>query len=127
MEENLFSADYGDSTAFTLSAKNVQYHFTKWAGQVLCKGRSIDENNFYELYRLATTLIPTEAALYTPRGEPLLQLTIAYTNPTKAKDFIMFYPYDEYSLLLSLNGDCRFLLGKEQAEEILSLCDSFFS
>lgn len=123
-EENLFSPDYEDCTGFTLSTAVSQYHFSKWAGQVLCKGRSVNERDFYHLYRLASTLIPSKAALFPPQGDALLQITFSYTNPARAKDHIVFYPYDEENLLLSLNGDSRFLMEKEQAEEIIAMADS---
>ncbi len=119
-EERLFSPDYEDSTSFTLSTPSSQYRFTKWSGQVLCNGRSVDERAFYELYRLATTLIPHKAALFPAKGDILLQISIAYTNPSKAKDNILFYPYDEETLLLSLNGNERFVVEKEQVEDIMS-------
>ncbi len=120
IEERLFSPDYEDSTALTLSTTSAQYRFTKWAGQVLCNGKSVDERQFYELYRLATTLIPYKAALFPAKGDILLQISIAYTNPSKAKDNILFYPYDEETLLLSLNGNERFVVEKEQVEDIIS-------
>jgi len=123
-EKNIFSANYEDSTAFSISAPNFQYRFTKWQGQVLCQGKSIYEPDFYQLYRLATTLIPSQAALPSPQGTILLSVEISYTNPVKGSDCILFYDYDEENVLLSLNGDKRFLMEKEQVEEIISAVNS---
>ena len=123
LEESLFTPNYKDTTTLTIFSSQEQYRFTKWDGQVLCGGLQINERDFYDFFRLSTTLIPKEAALLLPDNtEALLTLTFSYTNPEKSKDLISFYPYDEESVLLSINGFTDFLIDTELVDEIFISC-----
>lgn len=123
LDDSLFTPDYEDTTTVTFSFPQEQYLFTKWAGQVLCKGKQIDEPDFYDLFRLSTSLIPREAALLPVQNtDPLMTLSFSYTNPEKDKDWIVFYPYKEELVLLSVNGSADFLIDAALIEEIRNYC-----
>lgn len=123
LKESLFTPNYEDTTTLTICSSQEQYRFTKWDDQVLCGGLQVNERNFYDFFRLSTTLIPKEAALLLPENtETLLTLTFSYTNPEKSKDLISFYPYDEESVLLSINGFTDFLIDATLVEKICISC-----
>lgn len=121
-ETSLFPSRYQDTTKMKIQSDEEQFLFTKWDGQVLCRNRLIDEQDFYDLYSIATDLIPVQAALLRPNSEPCLSLTFSYTDPTESSDHIDFYPYKEDCCYLSINGEIRFLCSSEKVQEILSAC-----
>lgn len=123
LEESLFTPDYQDTTALSVSFSQNQYRFTKWNGQVLCRGQPINEQDFYDFFRLSTALIPQKTALLLPENmESILTLTFSYTNPEKSKDFICFYPYNDKSVLVSVNGSTDYLIDVQLVEEICISC-----
>ena len=127
LEESLFRSHYKNTTAVALSSENFSCRFTKWDGQVLCQGKSVGEKEFYDFYRLCTTLIPKQALLSEPKSTKLLlKLDFSYTNPQQSSDCIEFYSYNEEFCMLSINGQRKFLLEQSIVEEILSACQDFF-
>ena len=83
----------------------------------------MDEKEFYDFYRLCTTLIPKQALLSEPESAKLLlKLDCSYTNPQQSSDCIEFYSYNEEFCMLSINGQRKFLLEQSLVEEILSAC-----
>lgn len=127
LEKSLFRGNYKDTTAVTLSSENFSYRFTKWDSQVLCQGKPVDEKEFYDFYRLCTTLIPKQALLSEPESSKLLlKLNCSYTNPQKNSDCIEFYSYNENLCILSINREQKFLLEQNLVEEILSACQDLF-
>ena len=127
-QSSLFSSQYEDCTSMTLTTPEDSWRFTKWDGQVLCGGISVEERAFHSLYQSATTLIPTQAALTSPNpDEHLLSITFSYTNPSKAQDNISFYACDEEQVFLSINGATEFLTDFSQVQTILDRCTALFS
>lgn len=120
-EESLFSTDYDDTTKLYVESADTAFTFTKWDGQVLCKGKPVDEENFHRLHQFCTTLIPQQALLLPPKEEALLlQLCFSYTNPEKVNDTISFYSYNDEFCSLSINGEKMFLVKHSLPENILS-------
>ncbi len=126
-EEEIFSVDYDDCTTVTVTTAEKNRRFTKWDGTVLSGSQQIEESNFADFFDFSTEIIPCGIALREQTEEdPLLTLRFSYTNPEKAADVLRFYSYDEERLRLSINGDSRYLCGKEKAEEILHRCEELF-
>ncbi len=122
-EQELFQADYEDCIAFTLQTPEERIRFTKWDGLVLQGGRPVDEGDFRRFFRETMSLIPSAAALRSPaEGSALLTISLSYTNPEKATDRILFLPYTEDELLLSINGESRFLVPADTFHRILDHC-----
>ena len=127
-EEKIFQTDYDDCTTLTVSTDENQLRFTKWDGVVLCKGKQIEETSFKNIFNRITNITPCGLALTAPEKENSLgTLQFSYTNPDKPTDILQFLPYDETRLLLSINGESRFLCEKEIAEDIFHRCFSMVS
>ncbi len=121
---SLFLPQYEDTTCLIVSTPENQYRFTKWDGQVLCGNKKVDENEFFQLFQLLSTLTPTEAALFPSENRnPILSLSFSYTNPAKNKDTIQFFPYDKNRVYLSMNGETKFLTAYSYVESIVNQCD----
>ena len=128
LEQNLFHADYEDTTSVALSSEEISCRFTKWDGQVLCFGRAVDEDDFYDFYRLCTTLIPKEALLVDVSDRNLLlRLEFSYTNPQKKTDCVDFYSYNETLCILRINGEENFLIEQKTANKIINACQNLIN
>ncbi len=122
-EKNIFRSNYDDCTTFSIQTEHDKYRFTKWDGLVLFGNREIDETDFKNLFKKASTLIPSSLNFYPVKEKSaLLTLTFSYTNPEKNSDIIRFFAYNEDKLSLSINNESRFLVKKELAEDILTYC-----
>ena len=121
LEKNLFIPNYADTTSLLIESPNSSHYFTKWDGQVLCRGKQIREKEFSKLYQLCTELIPEQAHLLPAENEELLlHLQFAYTNPAKPNDNVSFYSYNETFCSLSINGKKSYLIHRTIVDDILS-------